>query len=123
MYATSEWRVVMKGVGREMIPMNISEASRSGYEFHLTEGRLAFRTSYGQLDSVGAQVNVQSTYLPGTKCALAGFECQQVNGVPVESVHAILFSRQGWIIIIVDLLAACSTREYHHGRFNVRSTF
>lgn len=39
-------------------------------------------------------------------------------GVPVEVVHAILFSRQGWVVIKVDLLAACSMRKYQNGRFN-----
>lgn len=56
-YATSEWQVVLKRPGQLMIPINISEASRRGYEFHLTEGRLAFRTPYGQPDSFAAQVN------------------------------------------------------------------
>ncbi|XP_056882140.1 uncharacterized protein LOC130522121 [Takifugu flavidus] len=91
-YATSEWQVALKRPGQLMIPINISEASRRGYEFHLTEGRLAFRTPYGQPDSFVAPV----------------------NGVPVEVVHAILFSRQGWIIIKVDLLAACSMHEGSH---------
>lgn len=40
-----------------------------------------------------------------------------MNGVPVEVVHAILFSRQGWIIVKVDLLAACSMGKYQNGRF------
>lgn len=56
-YATSEWQVALKRPGQLMIPINISEASRRGYEFHLTEGRLAFRTPYGQPDSFAAQVN------------------------------------------------------------------
>lgn len=57
-YATSEWQVALKRPGQLMIPINISEASRRGYEFHLTEGRLAFRTPYGQPDSFAAQVNI-----------------------------------------------------------------
>lgn len=40
--------------------MNISEALRRGYEFDLTEGRLVFRTPYGQPESFSAQVTVKS---------------------------------------------------------------
>lgn len=116
MYATSEWQVVLKRPGQVMIPINISEASRHGYEFHLIEGRLAFRMPYGQPDSFAAQVNVafKLIFVLLTKL-LAGCKCQQVNGVPVEVVRAMLFSRQGWIIITVDLTAACSMRKYRNG--------
>lgn len=50
----------MKRAGQRMIPMNISEASQRGYEFHLTDGRLAFRTPYGQPDAFRAQVSGKS---------------------------------------------------------------
>lgn len=50
----------MSKPGQELIPMNISEALRRGYEFHLTEGRLVFRAPYGQLDSYSALVTVGS---------------------------------------------------------------
>lgn len=32
----------------------------------------------------------------------------QVNGVPVEVVHATLFLRQSWVVLMVDVVAACS---------------
>ncbi|KAF0029252.1 hypothetical protein F2P81_018357 [Scophthalmus maximus] len=35
----------------------------------------------------------------------------EVNGVPVEVVHATLFSRQSWVVLMVDLVAACSMYE------------
>lgn len=35
----------------------------------------------------------------------------QVNGVPVEVVHASIFSRQSWFVVMVDLFAACSMCE------------
>ncbi|KAA8579353.1 hypothetical protein FQN60_010693, partial [Etheostoma spectabile] len=33
---------------------------------------------------------------------------KRVNGVPVEVVHATLLSRLGWVLVVVDLVAACS---------------
>lgn len=114
----------MRKPGQETIPMNISEALWRGYEFHLTEGRLAFRTPYGQPDSFSAQVTVKikPINLNATKCMVFVLKCQQVNGIPVEVVHPILFLRQGWAITKVDLMASCSMRKYQSGKINVQST-
>lgn len=50
--------------------------------------------------------------IPGL-CKISNFvSFFQVNGVPVEVVHAVLFSRQSWVVLVVDLLAACSMRQY-----------
>ncbi|XP_032367176.1 uncharacterized protein LOC116686313 [Etheostoma spectabile] len=38
----------------------------------------------------------------------------EVNGVPVEVVHATLFSRQSWVLVMVDLVAACSMHKGSH---------
>ncbi|XP_034425248.1 uncharacterized protein LOC117752166 [Hippoglossus hippoglossus] len=73
----------------QMIPGNLSEARTQGYVFDLTEGRLVFRTPYGQPDSFNTEV----------------------NGVPVEVVHATLLSRQSWVVLMVHLEAACSISE------------
>jgi len=35
----------------------------------------------------------------------------QVNDVPVEVVHATVFSRQSWVVLMVDLVAVCSMSE------------
>lgn len=43
--------------------MNLSEARKQGYAFAVTDGRLVFRTPYGQLDSFGAEVNRQPVRL------------------------------------------------------------
>ncbi|KAK5893486.1 hypothetical protein CgunFtcFv8_006355 [Champsocephalus gunnari] len=74
-------------VDEEPTPMSLAEAHELGYEFDLTEGRLVFRATYGQPDSF----------------------CTEVNSVPVEAAHVTLFSRQHWVVLMVDLVAACST--------------
>lgn len=50
---------MFEGVEQQLMPMNLSEARRQGYEFDLTDGRLVFRTMYGQPDSLSTEVNVQ----------------------------------------------------------------
>ncbi|KAG7243422.1 hypothetical protein INR49_011879, partial [Caranx melampygus] len=87
--ATSDWQVMFQRKEQELKPMNLSDAQKQGYMFDLTDGRLVFRTPYGQPDSFSTEV----------------------NGVPVEVVHATLFSRQSWVVLMVDLVAACSTHE------------
>ncbi|XP_056225237.1 uncharacterized protein LOC130164493 [Seriola aureovittata] len=87
--ATTDWQVMFQRVEQELMPMNLSEAQKQGYEFDLTDGRLVFRTPYGQPDCFSTEV----------------------NGVPVEVVHATLFSRQSWVVLMVDLVAACSLHE------------
>ncbi|XP_027143564.1 uncharacterized protein LOC109140826 [Larimichthys crocea] len=87
--ATSDWQVMLHRNGEMLTPMSLSEARNMGYVFDLTDGRLVFRTPYGQPDSFSTEV----------------------NGVPVEVVHATLFSRQSWVVLMVDLVAACSMHE------------
>ncbi|XP_053716014.1 uncharacterized protein LOC128755927 [Synchiropus splendidus] len=84
--ATSDWQVMFQ---RELKPMNLTQAHDRQYAFDLTDGRLVFRTPYGQPDSISTTV----------------------NGVPVEVVHATLLSRQSWVVLMVDLVAACSMYE------------
>uniref|UniRef100_UPI0037E7FA49 uncharacterized protein n=1 Tax=Semicossyphus pulcher TaxID=241346 RepID=UPI0037E7FA49 len=86
---TSDWQVMFHRAEEQLPPMNLSEARKQGYMFDLTDGRLVFRTPYGQPDSFSTEV----------------------NGVPVEVVHATLFSRQSWVVLMVDLVAACSMHE------------
>ncbi|KAG7243420.1 hypothetical protein INR49_011877 [Caranx melampygus] len=86
---TSDWQVMFQRAEEQLTPITLSEAREQGYGFHLTAGRLIFRAPYGQPDSFSAEV----------------------NGVPVEVVHATLFSRQSWVVLMVDLVAACSMHE------------
>ncbi|KAK1890166.1 Zona pellucida sperm-binding protein 2 [Dissostichus eleginoides] len=83
---TSDWQVMFQTDDVQLPPMNISDARKQGYVFLLTEGRLVFRAPYGQPESFSTEV----------------------NGVPVEAVHATIFSRQSWVVLMVDFVAACS---------------
>ncbi|XP_044040849.1 uncharacterized protein LOC122870603 isoform X2 [Siniperca chuatsi] len=87
--AASDWQVMLHRDGEQLMPISLYEARKQGYVFQLTDGRLVFRTPYGQPDSLSTEV----------------------NGVPVEVIHATLFSRQNWVVIMVDLVAACSMYE------------
>ncbi|XP_028330680.1 uncharacterized protein LOC114480600 [Gouania willdenowi] len=82
----SDWQVMFQRADEQMLPMNLSQAKKQGYMFDFTDGRLVFRTPYEQ-----------------PECLLV-----QENGVPVEMIHATLFSKQGWIVLMVDLVVACS---------------
>ncbi|XP_061814864.1 uncharacterized protein [Nerophis lumbriciformis] len=87
--STSDWQVMFQKHEEQLAPMSLSDARGRGYVFELTDGRLVFRAPYEQPHSF----------------------VTMVNGVPVEVVHATLFSRQSWFVIMVDLLAACSVYE------------
>ncbi|XP_014264646.3 uncharacterized protein LOC106675141 [Maylandia zebra] len=89
----SDWKVMFQRAEDQFLPMNLSEARKLGYVFALTDERLVFRTPYEQPHSFSTEV----------------------NGVPVEVVHAVLFSRQSWVVLVVDLLAACSM---HNGSYD-----
>ncbi|XP_056882143.1 uncharacterized protein LOC130522123 isoform X2 [Takifugu flavidus] len=83
---TSDWQVMFQQGETKHLPMTLSEASMQGYTFYLTDGRLVFRTPYGQPHSLYSEV----------------------NGVPVEVVQVTIYSRQSWVVLMVDLVAACS---------------
>ncbi|XP_062240099.1 uncharacterized protein LOC133949985 [Platichthys flesus] len=87
--ATSDWQVMFHEAEEQLKAMELSEARTQGYLFDLTTGRLVMRTPYGQPHSFN----------------------KEVNGVPVEVVHATLFSRQSWVVLMVHLEAACSISE------------
>ena len=55
--AVSDWQVIFQRAGQELMPMALSDAHKQGYMFDLTDGRLVFRTPYGQPDSFSTQVN------------------------------------------------------------------
>nr|XP_061810620.1 uncharacterized protein LOC133601537 [Nerophis lumbriciformis] len=84
--STSEWLVMFQRDEEQMVPMSLSDAREQGYTFDMTDERLVFRSPYGQPESFVAMV----------------------NNIPVEVVHATLFSRQRWLVIMMDLVAACS---------------
>ncbi|XP_061524643.1 LOW QUALITY PROTEIN: zona pellucida protein AX 4 [Phycodurus eques] len=87
--STSDWQVMFQRDEDEIAPTSLSDARKQGYAFEVTDGRFMFRAPYGQPDSFIAMV----------------------NNIPVEVVHATLFSRQRWLVVMVDLVAACSTHQ------------
>uniref|UniRef100_A0A8C7FXI8 Zona pellucida protein AX 4 n=1 Tax=Oncorhynchus kisutch TaxID=8019 RepID=A0A8C7FXI8_ONCKI len=89
--ATSTWQVMFQQEGQQLTPMSPSEARELGYVFYLTQGRLVFR----------------SPYMPGSVMG----SVTMVNGTLVEVVYPILVSRQRWVVIMVNLVVACSTDE------------
>ncbi|KAM9407644.1 uncharacterized protein ACWYII_027487 [Salvelinus alpinus] len=89
--STSTWQVMFQQEGQQLIPMSFSEARELGYVFHLTQGRLVFRSPYTPRSVMGS--------------------VSMVNGSVVEVVHPILFSRQRWVVMMVDWIVACSTNE------------
>ncbi|KAK9526623.1 hypothetical protein VZT92_015308 [Zoarces viviparus] len=54
---TSEWQVTFQRNEEQLPPMALSDARKTGYAFGLTDGRLVFRTSYGQPESFSTEVN------------------------------------------------------------------
>ncbi|XP_062300451.1 uncharacterized protein LOC134005542 [Scomber scombrus] len=86
---TSDWQVMFQIEGEQLLPRNLSEARKQGYVFDLTDGRLVFRAPYRQPDSYSTMM----------------------NGVPVEVVYATLFSRQSWVVLMVELVATCSMHK------------
>ncbi|MED6286219.1 hypothetical protein CHARACLAT_003602 [Characodon lateralis] len=93
--STQGWQVTFQNLDEQLPPMNLSKARREGYVFDLAHDRIVFRTPYGQPESYSTEV----------------------NGVPVEVVHATVFSRKSWVAIMVDMIAACSmdAGSYHNG--------
>ncbi|KAL0970268.1 hypothetical protein UPYG_G00239690, partial [Umbra pygmaea] len=87
--ATSTWQVMFQDGDQALIPMSLSAARVLGYVFQLTQGRLVFRTPYRQPHST----------------------VTMVNGTKVEGIHPILFSRQRWVVMMVDLNVACNTND------------
>lgn len=55
--ATSHWQVMLQRSGEQLKLLNVSDAHEQGYVFHLTDGRLVFRTPYGQPDALSTTVN------------------------------------------------------------------
>lgn len=54
---TSDWQVMFQRAEEQLTPLSLSEARKQGYAFDLTDGRLVFRTPYGQPESFSTEVN------------------------------------------------------------------
>lgn len=107
--------MVLHTQGEQLKHVNLSDAFRQGYVFQVTDERLVFRTAYGQEDSVSTEVNDKNRCLKREACKVCfcfSFFPKQMSGVPVEVVRATLYSRQGWVMFMIDLVATCSMRQY-----------
>ncbi|XP_035264198.1 uncharacterized protein LOC118222599 [Anguilla anguilla] len=85
--ATHAYKVLFLKGGEEVASMSIDDARMHGYVIDATEERIVFRAAYAQPDS----------------------EIKMINGIPVEVVHATVFFRRSWMVMIIDLTGACTT--------------
>ncbi|XP_077598724.1 zona pellucida protein AX 4 [Stigmatopora nigra] len=81
-----DWQVMFQRNEEQMMSMSLSDAREQGYMVDVTGERLLFRSPNGKPESFIATV----------------------DNILVEVVHATLFSRQRWLVVMVDLVAACS---------------
>ncbi|MEQ2158565.1 hypothetical protein GOODEAATRI_013587, partial [Goodea atripinnis] len=61
LYSTSTqgWQVTFQNLDEQLPPMNLSKARREGYIFDFANGRIVFRTPYGQPESYSTEVENQ----------------------------------------------------------------
>ncbi|KAL1271680.1 hypothetical protein QQF64_030696 [Cirrhinus molitorella] len=87
--AIETWQVMLQQEGQQSAVMSTEDAATLGYFIMVTPGRLVFRTSFGQPYA----------------------SVKMVNNVAVEVIQATVFFRQNWMVVMVDLVAACSLDE------------
>ncbi|KAF4111382.1 zona pellucida protein AX 4 isoform X2 [Onychostoma macrolepis] len=87
--AVEAWQVMLQQEGQQSEVMSAEDAATLGYFIMVTPGRLVFRTTFGQRHA----------------------SVKMVNGVAVEVIQATVFFRQNWMVVMVDLVAACSLDE------------
>ncbi|KAJ8416656.1 hypothetical protein AAFF_G00325340 [Aldrovandia affinis] len=85
--ATPAWKVVFIKAGEEVSSMPISDARILGYVIDATVERIVFRAAYAKSHA----------------------EIKMVSGIPVEVIHATVFFRQKWMVVVMDLTAACTS--------------
>ncbi|CAL1590911.1 unnamed protein product [Knipowitschia caucasica] len=87
--AAPGWQVAFITEGKAMTPMTLNDARLNGYIFNMTENRLVMRAPYGLSHSFSTMS----------------------DGISLEVVHAVLFSRNDWLVFLVDLVAACTKND------------
>ncbi|XP_063043236.1 uncharacterized protein LOC134437670 [Engraulis encrasicolus] len=87
--ASPDWQLMFLKEGQQSPPLSLTKARQLGYRLHFAPGRVVLRTPYN------GPLSLLTT----------------VDGVPVEVVHAVLFSRQRWSAVIFDLVAVCSADQ------------
>ncbi|XP_073692754.1 zona pellucida protein AX 4 [Garra rufa] len=88
--AVQTWQVILQQEGpRSSAVMSTEDAATLGYFITVTPGRLVFRTTFGQPYA----------------------SVKMVNNVAVEVIQATVFFKRNWMVVMVDLVAACSLDE------------
>uniref|UniRef100_A0A672JWJ7 Uncharacterized LOC107597052 n=1 Tax=Sinocyclocheilus grahami TaxID=75366 RepID=A0A672JWJ7_SINGR len=97
--AVEAWQVMLQREGQQSEVMSTENAATLGYFIMVTPGRLVFRTTFGQRHA----------------------SVKMVNGVAVEVIRATVFFRQNWMVVMVDLVAACSLGTFDGYRLHWRT--
>ncbi|XP_042582961.1 zona pellucida protein AX 4 isoform X12 [Cyprinus carpio] len=84
--AVEAWQVMLQQEGQQSEVMSIEDAATLGYFIMVTPGRLVFRTTFGQRHA----------------------SVKMVDGGAAEVIQATVFFRRNWMVVMVDLVAACS---------------
>ncbi|XP_048105895.1 uncharacterized protein LOC125298956 isoform X1 [Alosa alosa] len=84
--ASSTWQVMFMGDEDTMESMSFTDALDQGYRLDTSPTRVVFRTTYRQ---------------PHSQTVL-------VDGVATEVINATVYYRQKWVVIMLDLSAACT---------------
>ncbi|XP_016358980.1 uncharacterized protein LOC107701484 isoform X2 [Sinocyclocheilus anshuiensis] len=85
--AISEWQIMFLNQDLQRLDaMSISDARRMGYMLDSTPNRVVFRSAYNQTHST----------------------ITEIDRIAVEVIHATVFFRQKWAVVMLDTSAACT---------------
>uniref|UniRef100_A0A8C2GU16 ZP domain-containing protein n=1 Tax=Cyprinus carpio TaxID=7962 RepID=A0A8C2GU16_CYPCA len=85
--AISEWQIMFLNQDFQSLDaMSISDARRMGYMLDSTPNRVVFRSAYNQTHSA----------------------ITEIDGIAVEVIHATVFFRRKWAVVMLDTSAACT---------------
>ncbi|XP_026089450.1 uncharacterized protein LOC113063351 isoform X1 [Carassius auratus] len=85
--AISEWQIMFMNQDLQSLDaMSISDARRMGYMLDSTPNRVVFRSAYNQTHST----------------------ITEIDGIAVEVIHATVFFRKKWAVVMLDTSAACT---------------
>nr|XP_015196104.1 PREDICTED: uncharacterized protein LOC102692802 isoform X1 [Lepisosteus oculatus] len=84
--ATATWQISFRKLGIPEQIMNVTYARSLGYVVDSTSSRAVFRSAYNKSKT----------------------EILKVDGVTVEAIDATIFFQQKWMLILIDVSAACT---------------
>lgn len=109
-------QVMLQAAGQQPDIMSIQDAANQGYFIMLTASRIVFRTSFGQPHASITMVwrFLLVLFLKVSVCDSWSSHPNwfQVNGVAVEVIQCTVFFRLSWMVVMVDLVAACSLGKH-----------